>query len=122
MKYKQYTVIGIIFLLVSAFLLVVDIILNGGLLGWFFITLAFSILAFTVGYINPRLSDDERAKFIRSKSVNYSFFFIIGYLIIAFGLKTWLDQEINTQSLFMAFASLSIATLCVSLIVTERRN
>ncbi|KGX84051.1 hypothetical protein [Pontibacillus litoralis] len=122
MKSKQFNIIAVFFLVVSLFFLAITLYTDGAVINWFFVTFALSILSFTLGYVNPRIGNDERSKVIRNKSIYSTFFFVIGYLIIAFGLKTWLAKQVDTQLIFAIVTSLTVITLSISLIIFEKKN
>src|SRR5699024_11275261 len=84
---KAYFFLGCAFSIVGIFLATVFIIIEGTFpsMGYMYISLVF--MCFCLSYLAPQFQrNDERTKFIRQKAMFYSFFSIIGYLIVLLAL------------------------------------
>jgi len=119
-KFNQYTILGIVFLIltISFFTLMFNDI---GIINWLLPILALMVLAFTISYINPKIGKDERARIIRTKSVYYGFYFLIAYIIIAGGVAYLGNNNVDFQLIFTTVCSITVITLSMILLIVERR-
>ncbi|AJI11374.1 hypothetical protein [Bacillus cereus] len=86
-------------------------------------TLSFSILSFSVWYLYADFSNqDERAKYIRKKTINFSYFILVVLIVVFYVLSVLNVISLDTPKLFQIITSTAVIILSISWIIITKKN
>ncbi|MGK8430662.1 hypothetical protein [Bacillus cereus] len=86
-------------------------------------TLSFSILSFSVWYLYADFSNqDERAKYIRKKTINLSYFILVVLIVVFYVLSVLNVISLDTPKLFQIITSTAVIILSISWIIITKKN
>jgi drug/metabolite transporter (DMT)-like permease len=124
-KYAQpfYIVFGFIFLLFSLIFSSASITTGVFPVGQELVTFGVSVMAFCLAYLYPQFKEnDERSKLIREKGMFYSYFIIMGFLIIISGLFQFNVINLNGIQTVYLIQTLIIITVFLSFVVLSKKR
>ncbi|MGP4040790.1 hypothetical protein ACTWP4_12975 [Gracilibacillus sp. D59] len=119
---KLFVIFGTMFLLMSA-------LFNGATIstgvfpaGHDIMLIAITIMCFCNAYLAPQfIQNDERTKRIKERSMFYSYFIILGYMIIMLTLLQFNFLFITAYQAVAILAALTIMTVFISMVVLSKR-
>ncbi|HZK53678.1 MAG TPA: hypothetical protein VFC84_05745 [Desulfosporosinus sp.] len=118
-----YIVFGFVFLLFSVIFSMATISTGSFPVGQELVTFGISVMAFCLAYLYPQFKDnDERSKQIREKGMLYSYFIIIGYLMIMSGLFQFNIINLNGIQTVYVIQTLIIITVFLSFVVLSKKR
>ncbi|MFV8827847.1 hypothetical protein [Alkalihalobacterium sp. APHAB7] len=83
---------------------------------------AMCVMSFCIAYLFPQFKDnDERSKRIRERGMFFSYFFILGYMIIGMGLFQLEVIAFDGYQTISILAMLTIVTVFLSFVILSRR-
>ncbi|MFD1363252.1 permease [Lentibacillus salinarum] len=119
---RTYFILGILFLLMSGFLIVIAIMANAAPVPMTYMCITFTVVAFSASYLYPQLRQkDERAKMIRQKGMFYSFFALLIYLIVLTFLIGNDIVPLDAMDVLNILVSLTISTVFISWVILAKR-
>jgi len=124
-KYAQpfYIVFGFIFLLFSLIFSSASIAKSVFPVGQDIVMFGISVMAFCLAYLYPQFKEnDERSKLIREKGMFYSYFIIMGFLIIVSGLFQFNVINLNGIQTVYLIETLIIITVFLSFVVLSKKR
>lgn len=118
-----YILFGSIFLLFSLLLSLAPITTGTFPIGQELVMFSISVVAFCLAYLYPQFKEnDERSKLIRQKGMFYSYFIIIGYLMIMSGLFQFNIIYLNGIQTLYVIQTLIIITVFLSFVVLSKKR
>jgi len=118
-----YIVFGSIFLLFSLLLSLAPITTGTFPIGQELVMFSISVVAFCLAYLYPQFKDnDERSKLIREKGMFYSYFIIIGFLMIMSGLFQFNIINLNGIQTLYVIQTLIIITVFLSFVMLSKKR
>jgi len=120
---RLYTVFGFVFLLFSVIFSIASITTGVFPVGQELVTFSISVVAFCLAYLYPQFKDnDERSKLIREKGMFYSYFIIIGFLMIMSGLFQFNIINLNGIQTLYVIQTLIVITVFLSFVVLSKKR
>jgi drug/metabolite transporter (DMT)-like permease len=118
-----YIVFGFVFLLFSMIFSIATITTGAFPVGQELVTFSISVVAFCLAYLYPQFKEnDERSKLIREKGMFYSYFIIIGFLMIMSGLFKFNIINLNGIQTLYVIQTLIIITVFLSFVVLSKKR
>ena len=115
---RLYIVFGFVFLLFSVIFSIASITTGVFPVGQELVTFGMSVMAFCLAYLYPQFKEnDERSKLIREKGMFYSYFIIMGFLIIISGLFQFNVINLNGIQTVFLIQTLIIITVFLSFVI-----
>ncbi|WP_099364006.1 permease [Fredinandcohnia onubensis] len=116
-----FVVLGILFSVMSGFLLFVGIMANSSPAPMAFMTLAMAVMSFCLAYLYPQFKQkDERMKLIREKGIFASFFAMMIFLI-AFNIGLQFNIiALTAAQLINILTTLLISTMFISFVIYSK--
>lgn len=119
---RMFFILGIFFLANGIILSVASISTGRFPVGFDVMSFAISIMAFCNGYLYPQFqAKDERSRVIREKGMFYSYFMLIGYLVVFMVLFQFTPFFLDGYQTVSVVAALLIATVFTSFVVVSKR-
>jgi len=119
---KMLLICSFFFLIVTIGLLILSFKTKSGLNFNALLTLSLSVLSFNVWYVYPHINKhDERAQFIKRKTINYTYLFILLYLVLFFILSRFLIK-VQVSNLIILLISFIIITLSFTMAIVAKKN
>jgi hypothetical protein len=88
-----------------------------------YLMLSMAILSFSMSYLYPQFKQkDERMKMIRQKAMFYSYFAMMGYLIIFLLIAQVSEDLLSGSDILNALIALNISTLFLTMVILAKRN
>jgi len=116
-------VFGFVFLLFSVIFSIASITTGVFPVGQELVTFGISVMAFCLAYLYPQFKEnDERSKLIREKGMFYSYFIIMGFLIIISGLFQFNVINLNGIQTVYLIQTLIIITVFLSFVVLSKKR
>jgi len=120
---RLYIVFGFVFLLFSVIFSIASITTGVFPVGQELVTFGISVMAFCLAYLYPQFKEnDERSKLIREKGMFYSYFIIMGFLIIISGLFQFNVINLNGIQTVYLIQTLIIITVFLSFVVLSKKR
>ncbi|WP_210471270.1 hypothetical protein [Sporosarcina sp. 6E9] len=117
-----FIVLGSLFLLFSIIFSTATISIGIFPVGHELIMLSVSIMAFCNAYLYPQFkSNDERSRSIREKGMFYSYFVLVGYLVVFMTLFQFNLLNLDGYQMVCVIAALLISTVFISMVVISKR-
>lgn len=114
---------GFVFLLFSVIFSMATISTGAFPVGQELVTFGISVMAFCLAYLYPQFKDnDERSKQIREKGMFYSYFIIIGFLMIMSGLFQFNIINLNGIQTVYVIETLIVITVFLSFVVLSKKR
>lgn len=118
-----YSVFGFVFLIFSLIFSIASITTGVFPVGQELVLFSISVVAFCLAYLYPQFKDnDERSKLIREKGMFYSYFIIIGFLMIMSGLFQFKVINLNGIQTLYVIQTLIIITVFLSFVVLSKKR
>ncbi|MGE7633371.1 permease [Bacillus paramycoides] len=119
---KYFVVMGIIFLVMSGFMILTGIMTHSAPPAITYPLLAMMIMCFCLSHLHPQFKEkDERMKLIRYKGMFFTFFALTAYyLLFSIGLNLKVITPSATELLNILMA-LTMSTVCISFVVLSKR-
>ena len=115
---RLYIVFGFVFLLFSVIFSIASITTGVFPVGQELVTFGISVMAFCLAYLYPQFKEnDERSKLIREKGVFFSYFIIMGFMMIISGLFQFNVINLNGSQTVYLIETLAIITVFVSFVI-----
>ncbi|MBM7578670.1 hypothetical protein [Jeotgalibacillus terrae] len=119
---RTFVIFGLIFLSYSILINFATISTGNFFAGHEAVFIGTTIMCFCLAYLYPQFKEnDERSKRIKEKGMFFSYFFILGYMVILiflFQIDGFMLDGLQTVSLL---AALTISTVFISFVVLARR-
>ncbi|MEH7278281.1 permease [Bacillus toyonensis] len=119
---KYFVIMGIIFLIMSGFMILAGIMTHSAPPSPTYTLLAMMIMCFCLSYLHPQFKEkDERMKLIRYKGMFFSFFALTAYYLLFFiglNLKVMTLSAVELLHILMA---LTMSTVFISFVVLAKR-
>lgn len=120
---RLYIIFGFVFLFFSVIFSIASITTGVFPVGQELVTFGISVMAFCLAYLYPQFKEnDERSKLIREKGMFYSYFIIIGFLIIISGLFQFNVINLNGIQTVYLIQTLIIITVFLSFVVLSKKR
>ena len=118
-----YSVFGFVFLIFSIIFSIASITTGVFPVGQELVTFGISVMSFCLAYLYPQFKEnDERSKLIREKGMFYSYFIIIGFLMIMSGLFQFNIINLNGIQTLYVIQTLIIITVFLSFVVLSKKR
>ena len=118
-----YILFGFVFLLFSVIFSIASITTGVFPVGQELVTFGMSVMGFCLAYLYPQFKEnDERSKLIRQKGMFYSYFIIIGFLMIMSGLFQFNIINLNGIQTLYVIQTLIIITVFLSFVVLSKKH
>ncbi|WP_188456008.1 hypothetical protein [Virgibacillus oceani] len=119
---RTYLTFGILFLLFSALFTMATISTGIFPAGHELVMIGVSVMSFCLAYLYPQFKEnDERSRRIREKGMFYSYFFMLGYMIILMSLFQFDLLQLDGYQTVCLLSSLLMMTVFINLVVLARR-
>ncbi|MEH7188321.1 permease [Bacillus toyonensis] len=119
---KYFVIMGIIFLIMSGFMILAGIMTHSAPPSPTYTLLAMMIMCFCLSYLHQQFKEkDERMKLIRYKGMFFSFFALTAYYLffsIGLNLKVMTLSAVELLHILMA---LTMSTVFISFVVLAKR-
>jgi len=120
---RHYIVFGFIFLLFSVIFSIASITTGVFPVGQELVMFGISVMAFCLAYLYPQFKEnDERSKLIREKGMFYSYFIIMGFMIMISGLFQFNIINLNGIQTVYLIETLIIITVFLSFVVLSKKR
>jgi hypothetical protein len=117
-----FIVLGSLFLLFSIIFSTATLSTRVFPVGHELMLLSISIMAFCNAYLYPQFkSNDERSRAIREKGMFYSYFILVGFLVIFMALFQLNLVNLDGYQMVCVIAALLISTVFSSMVVVSKR-
>ncbi|MCU4770084.1 permease [Bacillus toyonensis] len=119
---KYFIFMGIIFLIMSVFMILAGIMTHSAPPSPTYTLLAMMIMCFCLSYLHPQFKEkDERMKLIRYKGMFFSFFALTAYyLLFSIGLNLKV-MTLSAVELLHILMALTMSTVFISFVVLAKR-
>ena len=119
---RFFFISGIIFLIYCFLIGFASISTGKFFVGHELVLLGTTVMCFCLSYLYPQFKEnDERTKRIRERGMFYSYFFILGYMVILMPLFQLGIIDLNGYQTVSLLATLTIITVFSSFVVLSRR-
>ncbi|GGP16901.1 hypothetical protein [Oceanobacillus neutriphilus] len=117
-----FLIAGFIFLFYTLLIGFASITTGNFFAGYELVYFSVTIMSFCLAYLYPQFKDnDERTKRIRERGIFFSFFIIVGYMVILMPLFQFEVIHLNGYQTVSILASLAIATVFSSFVILSKR-
>ncbi|PEK74698.1 permease [Bacillus toyonensis] len=119
---KYFVIMGIIFLIMSGFMILAGIMTHSAPPSPTYTLLAMMIMCFCLSYLHPQFKEkDERMKLILYKGMFFSFFALTAYyLLFSIGLNLKV-MTLSAVELLHILMALTMSTVFISFVVLAKR-
>ena len=115
---RLYSMFGFIFLLFSGIFSTASITTGVFPVGQELVMFGVSVMAFCLAYLYPQFKqNDERSKLIREKGMFFSYFIIMGFMMIISGLFQFNVINLNGSQTVYLIETLTIITVFLSFVI-----
>ncbi|WP_091484464.1 hypothetical protein [Gracilibacillus orientalis] len=119
---KLFVIFGIMFLLMSGLISAATISTGVFPAGHDIMLIAMAVMCFCNAYLAPQfIQNDERTKRIKERSMFYSYFIILGYMIIMLTFLQFHFLAITAYQAVAILAALTIMTVFITMVVLSKR-
>lgn len=119
---RTYFIFGVLFLIFSLLIGTATISTRSFPVGHEFVLFGLTVMSFSLSYLYPHFKDnDERSKRIRETGMFFSYFFIIGYMIILMALFSLNMINIDGYQTVCLLVGLTTVTVFSSFVVLSKR-
>ncbi|QUW23452.1 hypothetical protein JSQ81_07995 [Sporosarcina sp. Marseille-Q4063] len=119
---RAFIVLGSLFLLFSIMFSTATLFVGIFPVGHELMMLSISIMVFCNAYLYPQFkSNDERSRVIREKGMFYSYFILVGFLVIFMALFQLNLINLDGYQMVCVIASLLVSTVFSSMVVVSKR-
>ncbi len=119
---RVFFVSGLLFSLYSLLLIYASVSTGAFFMGHEVVFVGTSIMSFCLSYLYPQFKEnDERSKRIRERGLFFSYFFILGYMIILMPLLQFHIINLNGYQAVSLLATLTISTVFTSFVILSKR-
>jgi hypothetical protein len=120
---KAYLVFGVFFALNALLLLSVGIGTGNEPIPASYMLMSMSIMTFCLSYLQPQFkAKDERSRMIREKGMFYSYFAVLGYIMVFLFLLQFNIVTISAVTVLSVLAAMLISTVFVSMVVVAKQH
>ncbi|MYL64839.1 permease [Bacillus hwajinpoensis] len=120
---KAYVVFGVFFALNALLLLSVGIGTGNEPIPASYMLISMSIMGFCLSYLQPQFkAKDERSRMIREKGMFYSYFAVLGYIMVFLSLLQFNIVDISAVTVLSVLAAMLISTVFVSMVIVAKRH
>ncbi|MCA0173236.1 permease [Bacillus sp. RAR_GA_16] len=121
--HKGYVVFGVFFALNALLLLSVGIGTGHEPIPASYILLSMSIMTFCLSYLQPQFkAKDERSRMIREKGMFYSYFALLGYIMVFLFILQFNIVTISAVTVLSMLAAMLISTVFVSMVIVAKQH
>ena len=119
---RFFLICGFLFLFYSLLIGFASISTGAFFVGHELVFLSTTVMAFCLSYLYPQFKEnDERSKKIRERGMFFSYFFILGYMVILMSLFQFGIIYLNGYQTVSVLATLTIITVFTSFVVLSKR-
>ena len=120
---KGYLVFGVFFGLNALLLLGVGIGAGHEPIPASYMLVSMSIMTFCLSYLQPQFkAKDERSRMIREKGMFYSYFALLGYIMVFLFLLQFNIVNISAITVLSVLAAMLISTVFVSMVIVAKQH
>ncbi|QHA90713.1 permease [Bacillus sp. N1-1] len=120
---KAYLVFGVFFALNALLLLSVGIGTGNEPIPASYMLMSMSIMTFCLSYLQPQFkAKDERSRMIREKGMFYSYFAVLGYIMVFLFLLQFNIVTISAVTVLSVLAAMLISTVFVSMVIVAKQH
>jgi hypothetical protein len=120
---KAYLVFGVFFALNALLLLSVGIGTGNEPIPASYMLMSMSIMTFCLSYLQPQFkAKDERSRMIREKGMFYSYFAVLGYIMVFLFLLQFNIVNISAVTVLSVLAAMLISTVFVSMVIVAKQH
>lgn len=120
---KGYLVFGVFFGLNALLLLGVGIGTGHEPIPASYMLVSMSIMTFCLSYLQPQFkAKDERSRMIREKGMFYSYFALLGYIMVFLFLLQFNIVNISAITVLSVLAAMLISTVFVSMVIVAKQH
>ncbi|WP_243291773.1 hypothetical protein [Bacillus sp. FJAT-47783] len=119
---RFFLISGFVFLFYSLLIGFASVTTGAFFVGHELVFLGTTVMSFCLSYLYPQFKEnDERSKRIRERGMFFSYFFILGYMIILMLLFQFEILDLNGYQTVCLLATLTIITVFSSFVVLSKR-
>lgn len=119
---RAFLIFGFMFLTYSLLISFATISTGNFYVGHEAVFIGTTIMCFCLSYLYPQFKEnDERTKRIKERGMFFSYFFILGYMLILMTLFQFEGFMLDGYQTVSLLAALSISTVFVSFVVLSKR-
>lgn len=119
----MFKVVGVILLIQFLFIMMISLLAGDGISLLSLPLLSTAVIAFSMSYLHPQFRQkDERMRLIRYKGLFFSFFAILGYMLIFMTLLQFNLIAIDAIEVLHILSALFISTVFLSWVFVAKRN
>ncbi|WP_226659314.1 permease [Pseudalkalibacillus hwajinpoensis] len=120
--HKAYIGFGFFFALNALLLVSVGLSTGNEPIPVSYIMIAMSIMTFCLSYLQPQFkAKDERSRMIREKGMFYSYFAVLGYIMVFLFLLQFNIVNISAVTMLSVLAAMLISTVFVSMVIVAKQ-
>ncbi len=120
---KAYVVFGVFFALNALLLLSVGIGTGNEPIPASYMLISMSIMVFCLSYLQPQFkAKDERSRMIREKGMFYSYFAVLGYIMVFLSLLQFNIVDVSAVTVLSVLAAMLISTVFVSMVIVAKQH
>ncbi|MDO6654929.1 permease [Anaerobacillus sp. 1_MG-2023] len=120
---KTYIGFGVFFALNALLLISVGLSTGNEPIPVSYMMVGMSIMTFCLSYLQPQFkARDERSRMIREKGMFYSYFAVLGYIMVFLFLLQFNIVNISSVTVLSALAAMLISTVFVSMVIVAKRH
>ncbi|MBF0707295.1 permease [Alkalihalobacillus hwajinpoensis] len=120
---KTYIGFGVFFALNALLLISVGLSTGNEPIPVSYMMVGMSIMTFCLSYLQPQFkARDERSRMIREKGMFYSYFAVLGYIMVFLFLLQFNIVNISSVTVLSALAAMLISTVFVSMVIIAKRH
>lgn len=120
---KTYIGFGVFFALNGLLLISVGLGTGNEPIPASYMMVGMSIMTFCLSYLQPQFkTKDERSRMIREKGMFYSYFAVLGYIMMFLFLLQFNIVNISSVTVLSALAAMLISTVFVSMVIVAKRH
>ncbi|RPF52229.1 hypothetical protein [Aquisalibacillus elongatus] len=115
---KLYLIFGVFFIFITAIINIATITAGTFPAGHDVILIALTIIVFCNAYLAPQfIQNDERTKKIKERGMFYSYFFILGYMMLMMTLLYFEILNISAYQAVTLLTGITVPTVFISFVI-----
>lgn len=119
---RLFLISGIVFLAYTLLIGYASISSGTFFVGHELVYVSMTVMSFCLAYLYPQFKEnDERTKRIRERGMFFSYFFILGYMVILMSLFQYNVLDLNGYQTVSLLAMLTIVTVFSSFVILSKR-
>ncbi|QDP41951.1 hypothetical protein [Radiobacillus deserti] len=119
---RLFLISGIVFLAYTLLIGYASISSGTFFVGHELVHVSMTVMSFCLAYLYPQFKEnDERTKRIRERGMFFSYFFILGYMVILMSLFQYNVLDLNGYQTVSLLAMLTIVTVFSSFVILSKR-